>query len=192
MTKEEAIKLLNSKIEELDQVHSNDEFIGWRLSAVQRLQVICPDSHIVKEIAKIKPTEVYSGKSTVHKLKPELKKMLISLVEDLEVMGIEVYKSKENNSSTITVQNSNTQSQSQEQQQKVTLSFEFVVECLTKGLRDTEVEELKEILSSDDDPKIKKKKFSEKLRSFGSNVASNVLANIMTNPQVFEQLGGML
>jgi hypothetical protein len=194
MTTEQAIRLLSSKISELTNVRTPDDFLSWRDSTVQRLQVICPNNPIIKQIADIKATSVYTYDSLVHKKNPQVKKMLDSLVEDIEVVGIEAYHKpeKNNDSSTVTVHNTNAQSQSQEQEQEVTLNFEFVVDCLKSGLRDTEIQELKDILESDDEPKVKKNKFSEKLLSFGSDIASNILANILTNPQVYEQLGGML
>jgi hypothetical protein len=196
MNTEKALQLLNSKIGEIDGVHSPDDFLSWRDSTVQRLQVICPGSPIIDQIARMRPTSVYNSTNLVPKIKPQVSKMLVSLVEDIEVAGIESFHrpEKDISTNTVNVHNSNSQSQSQEQEQEqeVSLNFEYVVECLKKGLRDTEVEELKEILEAEEDPKTKKKKFSEKLMSFGSDVASNILANILTNPQVYEQLGGML
>lgn len=193
MTTEKAIGLLNSKISEIDQLSSPDDFLSWRDSTVQRLQVICPESPIINQIAGLQPTTFYTGDSLVYKLKPQVKKMLASLSEDIEVAGIDAYHRVHNtNANTVNVHNTNSQNQSQEQSQEVSLNFEFVVECLKSGLRDTEVEELKEILEGDEEPKLKKRKFSEKLKSFGSDVASNILANILTNPQVYGQLGGML
>jgi hypothetical protein len=53
------------------------------------------------------------------------------------------------------------------------------------------LEELKAILSSELDENEKKKNFFDKIKSFGSDVASNILASLMTNPAVYEQLGGM-
>jgi hypothetical protein len=194
MTTEKAIELLKSKISELENVITPDDFLGWRNSTIQRLQVVCPDSPIIKQISVIRPTSIYTGESTVHKIKPQVNKMLNSLLEDIGIAGIEAFQHKEKNTNTntVNVNNSNLQSQTQEQEQEVSLNFEFVVECLKKGLRDTEIEELKEILEADEEPKIKKRKFSEKLISFGSDVGSNILANILTNPQVYNQLGGML
>ena len=52
--------------------------------------------------------------------------------------------------------------------------------------------QLKEILESNQEPKEKKKTFVEKMKSFGSDVASNILANLLTKLKVYEQMGGML
>lgn len=194
MTTEKAIQLLNSKIRELTNVYSPDDFLSWRDSTVQRLQIICPNNPIIKQISELRPIARYNSDNLVPKITPQVKKMMDSLVEDIEVAGIEAYhkNDKKNESSTLIVQNTNTQSQSQEQRQDVTLNFEFVVACLKNGLRDTEIEELKDILAAQEDSKVKKKKFSDKLLSFGSDVASNILANILTNSQVYEQLSRML
>lgn len=193
MTTEKAIQLLNSKINELSTVRTPDDFISWRNSAVQRLQIICPNNPIISQVQKIRATTTYTGDSIVHKVIPNVKLMLESLKEDIQTVGIETYHNNENHSenrNVVTVNNTNSQNQSQNQEQSI--SFEFVIDCLKKGLRDTELEELKDILESNDAPKIKKKKFSEKLLSFGSDVASNILANVLTNPQIYEKLGSML
>ena len=86
ITTEKAIDLLQSKINELDDVGSPDEFLSWQNSAIQRLQVICPESPIIKQLSDIRP--IQSGTSIVNKVKPHLKNMLISLVEDIEIVGI--------------------------------------------------------------------------------------------------------
>ena len=75
--------------------------------------------------------------------------------------------------------------------------------CIAQGLRGCYMpdnaymvkvnsrKELKAILESSDEPEKKTKRFIDKIKSFGSDVASNILANLLTNPKVYEQLGGM-
>lgn len=55
-----------------------------------------------------------------------------------------------------------------------------------------QVKELKAILDGDEEPEKKKKSFFEKIKSFGSDVSSNILANVLTNPDVYTNIGGML
>lgn len=40
--------------------------------------------------------------------------------------------------------------------------------------------------------KEKKKKFFNKIKSFGADVSSNILVNLWTNPMIYEQLRKML
>lgn len=82
--------------------------------------------------------------------------------------------------------------QTNTQTQTVSINVDMVFEALKDELRKSEIEELLEILNQEVDEEVKKKSFKEKIKSFGADVSSNVLATILTNPQVFEQLGGLL
>ena len=49
------------------------------------------------------------------------------------------------------------------------------------------MQELIELLKSQETKSQKKNKITEKLISFGSDVTSNILANILTNPNIWNQ-----
>ncbi|MHB9141164.1 MAG: peptide chain release factor 1, partial [Paludibacter sp.] len=74
------------------------------------------------------------------------------------------------------------QNQSQEQRQMI--EFQVIVDTVKDELTGKQLNELKAILQ---DNKIEKKneKIAEKLLSFGANVASGILGNILSNPQIF-------
>ena len=52
--------------------------------------------------------------------------------------------------------------------------------------------ELLEIAENTKDPKEAQKRIFTKLKDFGEDVAANIVANIMTNPQVWQNLGSLL
>ena len=72
--------------------------------------------------------------------------------------------------------------------QKQTQNQAQTVNVLETALKDSfapfQLEELKEILKSNQPREDKRKSLMEKLKSFGSDVASGVLANILSNPEV--------
>ena len=83
---------------------------------------------------------------------------------------------------TTNINNSNNQSQNQEQFVAINLFLEAIKDDLTGK----QVKELKDILAECENDKPKAwKSIVEKLKSFGSDVASNIVANILTNPVIW-------
>jgi len=190
MNNETAIKSLKSKLLELESVRNSNEYYNWNSSTVSKLEIICPRNSIVQSVREINAVG-YKSDNTPH-AKERAKTLLTGLLQDIEDFGLERINfnsnSLENNAVNVSVNQQNNQSQST----NVSINFEYIVEILKGELRNSEIEELKEILESKQDPKEKKKSFIEKIKSFGNDVSSTILANLLTNPQVYEGLGGML
>lgn len=68
--------------------------------------------------------------------------------------------------------------------QTQTVNLSVVLESIQDSLTPEQAGELREILSSPGEREEKQQKLSDKIKSFGQGVASNVLANLLTNPQV--------
>ena len=82
------------------------------------------------------------------------------------------------------ISNTNTQSQSQNQEIKILLK------SLKDELSVSQLEELKQVVDEEKgDLEKAKPKLMDKIKSFGENVASNILANIITNPAIWSCLG---
>lgn len=85
----------------------------------------------------------------------------------------------------ITANFSNTNSQSQNQEQ--TLAVSMFLEAIKDDLTGKQVKELKEVIAESAGDKEKARSgIVEKLKSFGSDVASNIVANIITNPSIWQ------
>lgn len=85
----------------------------------------------------------------------------------------------------ITANFSNTNSQSQNQEQ--TLAMNMFLEAIKDNLTGRQVKELnKVIVESAGDKEKARSGIVEKLKSFGSDVASNIVANIITNPSIWQ------
>jgi hypothetical protein len=187
-----AIKAINAKIEKLSEIGNHSQFDNWKKATSSTLSNIYPNKdNIISKFESIKSwVHVYSGSGDrTSEAKREAKEYLNSLISDIENFGIPHLVEKNNKDAlSVNVHQHNEQNQSTQ----VSINFEYIVEVLKGELRTSEIEELKEILEANIELKEKKKSFMDKIKSFGSDVASNILANILTNPTVYEQIGKML
>lgn len=191
MEQTNAIKAIEHKIELLSKTKNTEDFNRWQNSTVLTLINIYSESDKrIKSFENIRSYHDYGigGSDRFPKAKTEAEETLNSLIKDIQDFGI-INSSKETKVGdfNFNINQSNTQNQST----NVNIDLNIVLDVLKSGLRDYEFEELKEILESKEEPKEKKKKFFNKIKSFGADVSSNILANLLTNPMVFEQLGKM-
>ena len=82
------------------------------------------------------------------------------------------------------ISNTNNQSQQQSQQQII----EIFIQLLEDQLSKSQLNEIKQVVEEEGDLEKAKPKVIDKLKSFGENVASNILANIITNPAIWTLL----
>lgn len=86
---------------------------------------------------------------------------------------------------TTTINNSNMQEQNQQQ----SLAVELFHEAIRDDLTGRQIKELKAVVAEEDnDLKKARPKIIEKLKSFGTDVASNIVANLLTNPAIWSGL----
>ena len=72
----------------------------------------------------------------------------------------------------------------QSQQQSQTQTFQFIVDIICDELTGRQQKELKDIIESEADAETKKKSVFDKIKSCGIDVASSIVANILTNPSI--------
>lgn len=83
---------------------------------------------------------------------------------------------------TTNVSNSNSQTQSQQQ----TLAVELFLEAIKDDLTGRQIKELKTVVAeAGNDLQKARPGIIEKLKSFGADVASNIVANLLTNPAIW-------
>lgn len=186
------LRSINDKRNALKKVNSIREFLSWQKGTTFTLLDIYEQND--KRITSFEQIQVSidSGSGEVERLQEAIKEaddMLVNLIKGIGAFGVPKLSSKvDNDRFNIHVNQHNNQNQSTSVEIKIDLIFESLRDELTGG----QIKELKEILQSGEDSVTKKRKFSEKLKSFSSDVASNVLANLLTNPLIYEQLGRML
>ena len=83
---------------------------------------------------------------------------------------------------TTTINNTNSQSQSQEQ----SLAVELFIEAIKDDLTGRQIKELKSVVAeADNDLQKARPGVLAKLNEFGTDVASNIVANLLTNPMIW-------
>lgn len=75
--------------------------------------------------------------------------------------------------------------QSQTQFQQQSIAFEIFIESIKDELTGKQQKEIKAIIDEEVDPANAKTKIVDKINSFGSDIASNIIANIITNPAIW-------
>ncbi len=158
----------------------NSHYIKWLKRTKRFLDTQFPGDKDVDNFERISKEE----------LCPEQQEELLAILEVfLEYPDI-VEKEKPNRSNrniniNNNISNTNTQSQQQSQQQ----SIEILVKALEDQLSVTQLKEIKQIVVEEKgDLEKAKPKLIEKIKSFGENVASNILANIICNPTIWSCL----
>lgn len=154
----------------------------WLAAAKRFLSIHFPNDKYVLE---------FEGTSKKN-LWPDQQNQLLAILEALASMPTVIpVESKAQNKRTEpitinnTINNSNRQSQSQEQ----SIAINMFLEAIKDNLTGKQVKEIKEILTeAANDKEQARKSIIEKLKSFGSDVASNIVANIITNPMIWSCL----
>jgi len=72
--------------------------------------------------------------------------------------------------------------------QSQTVTVELLKEALRYSLTGQQLKEVEDIVKNEKDPARAKSKVVDKLASFGSNVLSNVLASVITNPHLITSI----
>lgn len=123
------------------------------------------------------------------RITPNQQNKLLAILEAFEkypqvIKNNKVLKQSANINIHSNISNTNTQSQSQNQEIKILLK------SLEDELSVSQLKELKQVVEEENgDLEKAKPKLMDKIKSFGVNVASNIIANIITNPTIWSCLG---
>lgn len=86
----------------------------------------------------------------------------------------------------------NTLNQSQEQNQEQNLIVSILLEAIKDDLTGKQRKEVLEAAKSAKTPEEAHKSIMDKLKEFGANVSASIVANILTNPNVWETIGSII
>lgn len=190
ITEDKAIEAINDKIESLKKVQMDGQFYTWRKATIGTLKRVVPYNRtIFKNLESISISTPFGGDFTARG-KQDALTLLENLITDINNFGLEKPEKSDTDSNKLSV-NIN-QHNNQNQSTSISINVNFIIDVLKGELRASEIEEVKEILESEEEPKEKKRKFIDKIKSFGNDVASNILANILTNTEVYSALNQLL
>jgi len=125
---------------------------------------------------------------------PEQQRSLLAILKALAILPMvvpenhDIQKTGKNNTEreainvTTNINNSNNQTQSQQQ----TLAIELFLEAIKDDLTGRQIKELKAVVAEADNNLEKARPgIIAKLKSFGVDVASNIVANLLTSPAIW-------
>ena len=152
---------------------SPSDYQDWK-SAVERLI----KTHFSSDLSKVEEAS--------KKLSPDNHRKILGILKAIRQLPSEPKKTlNSEKGTTVTITNSqqNTQNNTQE------IIFNIFVEAVQDELTGKEMKELKEILLEfDKEPEKTKSRLLDKLKKFGGDVLASIVANIITNPNVYSSL----
>lgn len=154
-----------------------EQYEKWLAAAKRFLNINFPGDKYVAEFEEI----------SKKKLGPKQQQQMLAILEafaNIPTLVPQSNKEQNNKGVSITANFNNTNSQSQSQEQ--TTAINIFLEAIKDDLTGKQVKEIKEVIAESAGDKEKARSgIVEKLKSFGSDVASNIVANIITNPMIW-------
>lgn len=126
----------------------------------------------------------------IHDIAEDTRTLCDTIIAEIKAIGIPTQKTVNDNS--VNVNTTVTQSQEQKQNQQQEVIVKILLEAAKDELTGKQRKELLAIAEKTKDPQIAHKRILAKLKEFGEDVAANIVANIMTNPQIWQNLGSLL
>lgn len=120
-----------------------------------------------------------------HYYSPTGMRKMVGILESLEAIPtkIENTSNKQDKEPSIIINNTNSQTQNQ------VLNIDLFTKAIEDVLTISQIKEMKKVVEEEGGDLTKAKpKLVEKLKSFGENLASNIVANLMTNPSIWASL----
>lgn len=116
---------------------------------------------------------------------PVAMKKMISILESVKAIPTKIddLEAKPSKAPSVVINNNNSQSQNQ------VLNIDLFTKAIEDVLTVSQIKELKKVVEEEDgDVEKAKPKLIEKLKSFGENLSSNIVANLLTNPTIWTSL----
>lgn len=168
-------------LEALEQVHQatsniRDSFTlnDWKNEAENVIiRIYGKDSPQVSQLNTIRHTAISKIETSI----ASSKKLIQGLIRDVERFGLPVIEPSSDGIHINITQNQN---------QETKVNLQFFIEAIRDELTGSQQKEIQQIIDeTETDASTKKSRIIDKLKSFGGDVASNIVANILTNPGLY-------
>ena len=162
-----------------------DLYYKWIEKAKRFIEINYPDDKYIADFEQISKQNIW----------PDQQKKLLAILEAFAVLPTAIPRIKpspkkqdhERGSIQVTTNINNSNSQTQNQQQS--LAVELFLEAIKDDLTGRQIKELKAVVAeASNDLQKARPGIIEKLKSFGADVASNIVANLLTNPAIWSGL----
>ncbi|TBH71453.1 hypothetical protein [Aquirufa antheringensis] len=182
ITAKNAIDTLQKRYNELINIHDAQRFNEWKIKTLQTLGHIYGADHNSYSALKNINSFSYSDR-TINAIR-EATELIKGLIEDLDNLGLPIIFNNNTPNVNLNISQQNTQLQTT----NISINLDILIDILKDELKGSQIKELKAIIESNESLEEKKKSFFDKIKSFGADIASNVLANLLTNPNIYEQI----
>jgi len=147
-----------------------DRYQNWK-SAAQRF------------VKTFHPSDLDDIKKASEKISPDNHRVILGVLKAIKLLPDEPATSiDDKRSATNNINITNTQNVSQQ------LSINLFLDAVKEEITGKQLREIKEILKAFEEPEEKRSKILEKIKGFGGDVLSNIVANILTNPTIYNGL----
>lgn len=126
----------------------------------------------------------------VHDIAEDTRTLCDTIIAEIKALGIPTRKGA--NDKSVNVNTTVTQNQEQRQSQQQNVIVKILLEAAKDELTGKQRKELLAIAEETIEPQEARKSVFAKLKEFGGDVAANIVANILTNPQVWQNLESLL
>lgn len=130
----------------------------------------------------------FEPRCNIHDIAEDTKSLIDSIVAEVKVLGLPIGKTI--NDKSVNVNTTVTQSQEQNQQQEIIDNI--LLDAVKDELTGRQRKELLAVAEETNGPQDARKSIFAKMKEFGEDVAASIVANIMTNPLVWQNLGSLL
>lgn len=159
-----------ARVYTLYKSNSEEEYQNW-ISAIKRV------------IKTSFPSELIDVKKLTAEISPENHRKILGLLNSLKRFPTEPISDTKQESKSVIIQNHQIQNNHQ------SIVFNIFIEAIKDEITGKQLKELKEIMKDfDKEPKKAKTAVLEKLKGLGSDVLSNIVSNILTNPSIYGAL----
>lgn len=159
-----------------------EEYYNWLATAKRYIGINYPNDKDIAEFERVSNIDI----------SPDQQRMLLAILEAFAVLPTIIpnnktsleknVKRKDAINVTTTINNTNSQSQNQEQ----SLAIDLFINAIKDDLTGRQIKELKAVVEeTDNDLQKARSGILAKLKEFGVDVASNIVANILTNPMIW-------
>jgi tRNA uridine 5-carbamoylmethylation protein Kti12 len=140
-------------------------------------------SSVQRFIKSYYPSDLDDFKDTSKKISPESHRKILGLLSAIKLLPLEpvtnkIFDKKETN---ITIHNTQNNTQS--------VVFNIIIDAIKDEITGKDLKELKELIRDyEKEPEKDKSKLIDRIKNFGTDVLTNMIANILTNPNIYNGL----
>lgn len=160
-------------------INNSAGYAKWKEKCKRFLNLNYTDDKFIESFEK--NCSIYDNSSTHNELIGYLEAF-----RDLPTIVVNHSKTEKNQQGTVVNVH---QTQQQEQSQSQEIAIHIFIEAIKDELTGKQLKEIKAIIAEEPEPEKAKSKVIEKLKSFGENVLTNIVANVIINPAIW---GGLM